>query len=79
VLKGKYTTKRDGGLEYTYEAESGMVGQAQRDWHWVAKVRRNGHLAGTPSGMVKNAKSFVEDPMLRRMVESAIEDRVGVD
>jgi hypothetical protein len=79
MLKGTYTTKRNGGLEYSYEAESEMAGEGKLDWHWTARVRRHGQLVGEPNGIVKNAKSFVEDPMLRKMVEGAIEDQVGVD
>lgn len=76
-MNGSYKTTRDGGIEYTYEAECGMQG---RDWHWAAKVRRaDGQLCGTPRGVIFEAPSFVEDPVLRHMVEGAIENKVGVD
>jgi hypothetical protein len=78
-VKGKYTTKRDGGIEYTYTAECGMGGEDRKDWHWRAKVRRDGMLAGEPNGVILNARSFVEDPVLKYLVEDAIEKRIGVD
>ncbi len=79
MLRGKYTTTRDGGIEYTYEAWCGMQGPDRKDWHWSAKVRKNGQLAGEPSGVYLNAPSFVEDPVLKALVEGSIEKRIGVD
>ena len=79
MLKGKYKTQRDGGVEYTYEAWCGMEGPDRKDWHWSATVRRDGRLAGEPKGVYLNAPQFVEDPVLRALVESAIEKRIGVE
>lgn len=76
MLEGTYITKRDGGVEYTYEASCGMYGA---NWHWRATVRRQGMLAGKPTGVIYDAPSFVEDPVLRQVVEEAIEKRIGVD
>ncbi len=75
-IKGSYTTRRDGGITYTYEAECGMQ---DRNWHWHAIVRCDGRLRGEPRGVIYDAPSFVEDPVLRHMVEGAIEHRVSVE
>ena len=75
-IKGTYTTTRDGVVVYTSEADCSMQGE---DWHWDAVVRRGDQLRGHPSGVIYKARSFVEEPVLKIMVESAIEHRVGVE
>lgn len=77
LINGTYTTKRDGGVVYTYQAKSHRDGT---QWHWEAKVwHAGGFLAGHPSGMILKASwSFDEKHALEAMVEQAIEARAGV-
>jgi hypothetical protein len=74
-VAGSYTTQRDGGLTYTYEAT----------WHetgdgivWSAKVRRSGESAGAPSGQIRKTVSTPVEAEVRRVVETAIETRASV-
>jgi hypothetical protein len=53
TTSGKYTTKRDGGVTYSYEASWGTVGDRA---HWSAKVKREGNFAGTPNGQILNTQ-----------------------
>jgi len=74
-VAGSYTTQRDGGLTYTYEAT----------WHetgdgivWSAKVRRSGESAGAPSGQIRKTVGTPVEVEVRRVVETAIETRASV-
>ena len=74
-VAGSYTTQRDGGLTYTYEAT----------WHetgdgivWSAKVRRSGESAGAPSGQIRKTVDTPVEAEVRRVVETAIETRASV-
>jgi hypothetical protein len=74
-IAGSYTTQRDGGLTYTYEAT----------WHesgdgvvWSARVRRGGESAGAPSGQIRKSVGIPIEREVRRVVEKAIETRAGV-
>lgn len=74
-VAGSYTTQRDGGLTYTYEAT----------WHetgdgivWSAKVRRSGESAGAPSGQIRKTVGTPVEAEVRRVVETAIETRASV-
>jgi hypothetical protein len=74
-VAGSYTTQRDGGLTYTYEAT----------WHetgdgivWSAKVRRSGESAGAPSGQRRKTVGTPVEAEVRRVVETAIETRASV-
>jgi hypothetical protein len=74
-IAGSYTTHRDGGLTYSYEAT----------WHesgdgvvWSAKVRRSGESAGAPSGQIRKTAGIPIEGEVRRVVETAIETRAGV-
>ncbi|HEX4331317.1 MAG TPA: hypothetical protein VH040_04195 [Usitatibacter sp.] len=75
-IEGTYTTVRDGGITYTYQAECGMQGG---NWHWNAIVRCSDQLRGEPKGVIYDPPSFIEEPVLRGLVELAIENRVGVE
>ena len=73
-IAGSYTTQRDGGVKYTYEAT----------WHdsadgvvWSAKVKRGDETAGAPTGQIRKTGGPVESEV-RRVVETAIETRAGV-
>lgn len=75
-MEGTYITKRDGGITYTWKGECGMQGA---NWHWRARVWRDGVYAGDPGGMLLNATySFLEYPMVQMFVEASIEARAGV-
>src|SRR5439155_9260047 len=50
-IAGRYTSRRDGGLTYTYDAKWQDAGEGII---WSATVRREGELAGTPSGQIRH-------------------------
>jgi hypothetical protein len=73
-IGGSYTTQRDGGMTYSYEAT----------WHesgdgivWSAKVKHGAEYAGAPSGQIRKTGGPIESEV-RRVVETAIETRAGV-
>lgn len=74
-IKGIYTTKRDGGLRYTYEANWGPTDDPT--WlAWDAKVRKDGDLVGTPNGQFMKVPDVAET--VASLVCDAIEHRAGV-
>lgn len=78
TINGKYTAKRN-GIEYEYEI---TVRSAipENTLIWEAKIRRDNQLAGTPSGqMLGLGKIDGVQNLIRKWIESCIEDRVGVD
>ena len=75
TIAGSYTTQRDGGITYTYQAS----------WHetgdgivWSATVKRAGASAGAPTGQIRKTLGAVPADDVRRLVETAIETRAGV-
>jgi hypothetical protein len=75
VIAGRYTTRRDGGLAYTYDARWQEAGEGII---WSATVRRDGELAGTPSGQIRHIAGAQLADEVRRLVETAIEIRTAV-
>jgi len=73
-LAGRYRTKRDGGMEYTYLVDWIVAEQLIR---WNASVHRSGDLAGTPCGEYRGAPPDLP-AAVRGFVEGAIEKRTGV-
>lgn len=75
-ISGSYTTTRDGGISYAYDAfwtESG------RTVLWDAKVRHEGNLVGSPSGTLEDVPRGSEiAPLVRAAISTAIEDRSGI-
>jgi len=77
TMSGTYTTTRDKGKTYTYDltwksSPSGVM--------WEAKVRHNGELSGTPTGIFAIEMGHPElGHVLSKLIESCIENRVGVD
>jgi hypothetical protein len=77
TASGTYTTERDGGLAYQYDAI----------WHrngatvtWSARVRRDGESFSVIDGQINLAIGVIDpEAAVRRLVESSIEQRVGVD
>ena len=74
-MSGQYTSERDGGIKYTYYAS---WEKKQDAIIWSAKVRRDGSLAGTPGGQILNADQIDMESAVRRLVETSIEERLGV-
>jgi hypothetical protein len=74
-ITGKYTTKRDGGIEYTYEASWTQHGNEAA---WDAKVRRDGQWAGHPDGRILDTKGLDLTGVVTRLVETTIEIGAGV-
>jgi hypothetical protein len=74
-IAGRYTSRRDGGLTYTYDARWQEAGEGII---WSATVRRDGELAGTPSGQIRHVGGARLADEVRRLVETAIEIRTGV-
>jgi hypothetical protein len=72
---GTYRTRRDGGLEYTYEAS---WTQSRGAVVWNSTVKRDGSVAGAPGGSVTMLPPYEPEPTIRMMVERAIEERSGV-
>ncbi len=75
-VKGNYTTQRDGGIAYTYEA---TWAQTEQGAMWNSKVRRDGQLAGTPNGQIVSTHNVPLEELVKRLVETSIEIRAGVD
>ena len=76
TVSGKYTTRRDGGIEYAYEATWEL---AEGDWIvWSAEVTRNGAPAGRTRGQVMRPASTDMDAVVRDLVCEAIERRAGL-
>ena len=76
AIRGTYTTKRDGGRVYTYEASWSLSG---RNVVWNAKASRDGRLAGTPNGQIFDARGVDLSAEVKALVENSIEIRAGVD
>jgi hypothetical protein len=76
AISGKYTTQRDEGITYTYEASWEVFGDRAT---WSAKVRREGDFAGTPNGEILNTRGIDLAVAVRRLVETSIEIRAGVE
>lgn len=74
-ISGKYTTKRDGGIEYSYEASWTVTGNSAI---WNAKVRRGHDFSGTPGGTVLNVKGIDMASNVRSLVEASIESRLQI-
>jgi hypothetical protein len=74
-IAGRYTTLRDGGLTYTYDASWQSAGEGII---WSATVKRAGELAGAPNGQVRHPAGVRLADEVTRLVETAIETRAGV-
>lgn len=72
---GSYTTKRDGGVNYTWEAS---WTQSRGAVVWNSTVKRDGEVAGAPGGSVSMLPPYEPEPTIRMLVERAIEQRAGV-
>ena len=76
-ISGSYTTTRDGGISYAYDAfwtESG------RTVLWDAKVRHEGTLVGSPSGVINDVPNGTEvAPLVRTAIATVIEDKVKIE
>jgi hypothetical protein len=75
-----YTTERDGGVEYQYDATWERFGNSVT---WSARVRRR---QGESFSVIDGQFNLGQSPgavdveaAVRRLVETSIEDRVGVD
>lgn len=75
-IKDVYTRKV-GGETYQYEAQYTVGRQAT----WSARVYRNGHLKGTPSGVL--SENYLTGDVLRQsiitLIECIIEAALGID
>jgi len=80
LLKGRYTTNRDGGLTYEYE---GFWFRAGDRIIWRGRVRRDGKLKGAPHGQFGNADSLKQAFAIRdavtELITAAIEYQVQVE
>jgi hypothetical protein len=76
AISGKYTTKRDGGIAYTYEATWHRANEA---FAWDAKVKRDGQLVGTPNGQLILMAGDDLAETVAALVCDSIEHRVGTD
>ena len=74
-IAGRYTTRRDGGLTYMYDATWRPAGEGII---WSATVKLDGELAGAPNGQIRNTAGVRLADEVRRLVETAIETRAGV-
>lgn len=76
-ISGSYTTERNGGISYAYDAfwtESG------RSVLWDAKVRREGTLVGSPSGTIEDVPRGSEiAPLVRAAICAAIEKKENIE
>lgn len=73
TIRGEYTTKRDGGITYSYEASWHMT---EGDWiFWTLEARIGARLAGRSSGQVMRPGSPDVDAFIRDLVCEAIEHR----
>jgi hypothetical protein len=75
-ITGSYTTKRDQGLTYTYEATYQSDGAGLT---WMAKVWRDGNFKGTPNGKVLTVSGIDVANTVRGLVEAAIESMAGIN
>jgi hypothetical protein len=75
-VQGIYTTKRDGGIVYTYEL---TWYETEQGANWDAKVWRDGLAVGTPGGTLLDRNVLEYGELAIGMVEASIEQRVGLD
>lgn len=75
-MTGEYTTKRDGGVKYTYEATWFVMPNGSAAWN--AKVSKDGNLVGMPNGSILNTVGVTMEPYVRSLVETSIEIRAGI-
>jgi hypothetical protein len=75
-IAGRYTTRRDNGITYTYEATWREAGGGII---WSATVKREREVAGVPNGQIRSAAGVIVADEVRRLVERAIETRAGVE
>lgn len=75
VLRGRYTSRRGSGLDYTYE---GSWMALRHSVVWSASVFRGGQLTGTLSGRFHTAETPVSPADVIRVVEASIELQSGV-
>ncbi len=76
-LSGSYTTNRDGGVAYAYDA---FWTDVERTVTWDAKVRRDGELVGAPNGVIEGvSRNDNINALVRDSIEIAIETRNKVD
>ena len=80
LLKGRYTTNRDGGLTYEYE---GFWFRAGDTIVWRGRVRREGKLKGAPHGQITDAdtlrQTFAVRDAVTELITAAIEYLVQVE
>lgn len=74
-IAGRYTTRRDGGIGYSYdatwqEAAAGVI--------WSATVKRGGEFAGAPNGQIRHTFGIKLADEVKRLVEESIERKLGV-
>jgi hypothetical protein len=72
---GTYTTTRDGGLTYTYEASWRVFGK-NATWH--GKVLHQGKIVASPSGQIWNVGAADLTDQVQRQVELTIERRAAL-
>ena len=76
-LSGSYTTSRDGGIRYAYDA---FWTQVDKTIKWDAKVRRDGEVVGNPGGVINEVPRNTNiDALVRTNVETSIEARDKVE
>jgi hypothetical protein len=75
-VNGSYWTRRDGGLEYFYEAHWRLSG---RDISWSARVSRKDKSAGRVRGVVANGNMETVEADIIAAIQNAIERKIGVE
>lgn len=75
VLRGHYTSRRESGVDYTYE---GAWFALAHSVVWNAHVFRGGELASTLTGRFHRPEGPVDPDTVIRVVEASIELQSGV-
>jgi hypothetical protein len=75
-FSAEYTTQRNGGLTYSYEATWARAGTRII---WSAIVTRNGEFKGQPNGTIQNAMELDPVPAVKALVEHSIENLFQVE
>jgi hypothetical protein len=76
AVSGTYTTRRDGGVRYTYDA---MWTEQRKSASWHAVVKRDGALVGKPGGKVLLSAGIDLRSAVVRQLEAALEVSAGLD
>jgi hypothetical protein len=73
-ISGTYVTNR-GGITYAYD---GFWAEVEKKVRWDAKVRRDGTLVGSPSGVIEDVPRNTDiDALVRTNIETSIEDKIN--